>query len=279
MKRTHVVLTVLALVAAAPHLVLILWGLLARLGADWAFRPLSGLPTVLSLGLIFPYFYAASLFSRMEQYLAFSTAALVLGLAALIWLAVAERRAALRHARFWALALALAVVVALPFLITYEPAVQTAPGWTLQMVERPGRLDGVVRACGAIMEVRGCQYEPLGWADEETLVYRKWCGGRFLVDLENATSEWDPGVPGPPLAYSVPTGRVAPFEGDVASLYRRTCDPGQCVTPGLAVQRGFPPPGYFPGQFGEPLLSPDGRRVAFTARHVYGPEDLLVLGR
>lgn len=278
MKRTHVVVTVLALVAAAPHLVLILWGLLARLGADWAFRPLSGLPTVLSLGLIFPYFYAASLFSQMERYLAFSATAVALALAALLWLVLTEHRAALRRARFWALALALAAVFALPSLITYEPAVQTAPGWTLQMVERPGWLDGVVRACGAVAEIRGCQYEPLGWADEETLVYRKWCGGRFLVDLESATSEWDPGAAGPPLAYSVPTGRVAPFEGDVASLYRRTCDPNQCVTPGLVVQKGFPSPGYFSGHFGEPMLSPNGRRVAFTARHVYGPEDLLVLG-
>ncbi|MFN3762191.1 MAG: hypothetical protein ACK4WK_03190, partial [Anaerolineae bacterium] len=66
MKRTPIVLTVLALVAAAPHLVLILWGLLARLGADWAFRPLSGLPTILSASLIFPYFFAASLFSQMK---------------------------------------------------------------------------------------------------------------------------------------------------------------------------------------------------------------------
>lgn len=278
-KRTHVVLTVLALVAAAPHLVLILWGLLARIGGGWAFRPLSGLPTVLSLSLIFPYFYAASLFSRMEQYLTFSAAALVLGLAALAWLVAAERRAALRRARFWALTLALAVVVSLPFLVSYEPAVQAAPGWTLQMVERPGRLDGVVRTCGAIMEVRGCQYEPLGWADEETLVYRKWCGGQFRVDVANARSEWDPGTAGPLLAYSVVTGRVAPFEGGEASLHRRTCDPGQCVTPGLTVQGGFPPPGYFSGHFADPLLSPDDRRVAFTARHVYGPEDLLVLGK
>lgn len=53
--------------------------------------------------------------------------------------------------------------------------------------------------------------------------------------------------------------------------------PNRYVTPGLTAQAGFPPPGYFSGRFGDPLLPPDGRRVAFTARHVYGPEDLLVL--
>ncbi|MDW7991467.1 MAG: hypothetical protein RMK65_04865 [Anaerolineae bacterium] len=179
---------------------------------------------------------------------------------------------------FRALSLALMAVVALLFLVRYEPAVRAAPGRTLRMVEPPGLLEGFVQACQAIAEIRGeCQYEPLGWADEETLVYRKWCGGRFIVDLASTTSRWDPGTPSSPLAYFATTGQVAPFEGDVASLHRRACDPSRCVTPGLATPKGFSAPGYFSGHFGEPLLSPSGHRVAFTARHIYGPEDLLVL--
>ncbi|MCS7178422.1 MAG: hypothetical protein RML46_07490 [Anaerolineae bacterium] len=241
-------------------------------------KHLSDLSLTFLIILIAPSEFAVLLFSQMEQYLALSLAALVLGLAALVGLIVTERRTALRRAPFWALILALGAVVAAPLLVSYEPAVRAAPGWTLRMVEPPGLIDGFVRACQAGAEVRGeCQYEPLGWADEETLVYRKWCDGQFQVDVANARSEGDPGIAGPPLAYSVTTGRVAPFEGDLDSLYRQTCPPNQCVMSGLAAQAGFPPPSYFSGYFGDPLPSSDGRRVAFTARHVYGPEDLLVL--
>jgi hypothetical protein len=280
MKKAHWLLTALTFLLAFPFLVLSGMSLLGQAGGSPLFQILSRLPTVLTANLVAPGFFAALLFSRMERYLAFSLAVIVLGMAALVWLMVAERRAALRRGRFWILALALAATIAAPGLLAYQPAVKAAPGWTLRMVEPPGPLEGFVRTCQAAAEVPGeCQYEPLGWADEETLVYRKWCGGHFVVGRENAPSEWDPGIPGILLAYSVTTGDVAPFEGDPTSLHHQTCDPNRCVQPGLALAPGFPPPGYFAGYFGDPLLSPDGRRVAFTARHVYGPEDLLVIER
>lgn len=280
MRRAHWFLTALTFLLSVPFLVLSSTSLLGQIGGSPLLQMLSRLPTIVTANLLAPGFFAALLLSRTGRYLALSLAVIVLGLAALVWLTVAERRAALRRGRFWLLALALAATVAAPGLLAYQPAVKAAPGWALRMVEPPGPLDGFVRACQAAAEVPGeCQYEPLGWADEETLVYRKWCGGHFVVDRENARSEWDPGVPGIPLSYSVKTGEVAPFEGDLTSLHRQTCDPNRCVQPGLAPAPGFPPPGYFTGHFRDPLISPDGRRVAFTARHVYGPEDLLVMER
>ncbi len=278
MKRIRLGLTALALLASLPFFVLITAGFLGRLLGGDAFRPVPRLQALFTAIFLFvPYLNAAQVLSQTGRYLAFSRAAVLLGLAALIWLIAAERRRALCRARFWFLLSALASVVGAPFLFRYRPAVDAAPGWVLRLVEAPGLEEGFVRACQAAAEVRGCQYEPLGWADAETLVYRRWCGGRFQTDLANVRSEWDPGVPGTPLAYSVGTGRIVPFEGNLGALRRQTCSPNRCVTPGLVVQAGFPPPGYFSGQFGEPLLSPDGRRVAFTARHVYGPEDLLIL--
>ncbi len=65
-------------------------------------------------------------------------------------------------------------------------------------------------------------------------------------------------------------------EGNLGALRRQTCSPNRCVTPGLVVQ-AVPAAGLLLRSVREPLLSPDGRRVAFTARHVYGPEDLLIL--
>jgi len=280
MRRVHWFLTTLTFLFSLPFLVLSSMSLLGQIGGSPFLQMLSHLPTFFTASLLAPGFFAALLLSRMERYLALSLAVIILGLAALVWLTVAERRAAPHRGRFWLLALALGATVAAPGLLAYQPAVKAAPGWILRMVEPPGPLEGFVRACQAAAEVPGeCQYEPLGWANEETLVYRKWCGGHFVVDQENARSEWDPGIPGTPLAYSVTTGEVTPFGGDPISLHRQTCDPNRCVQPGLALAPGFPPPGYFAGHFGAPLISPDGRRVAFTARHVYGPEDLLVIER
>jgi len=50
-----------------------------------------------------------------------------------------------------------------------------------------------------------------------------------------------------------------------------------CVSPALAERTYFPPLHYLPGHFEDPVISPDGRWIAFTARHVYGPEDLLII--
>ena len=60
------------------------------------------------------------------------------------------------------------------------------------------------------------------------------------------------------------------------ALSREACHPWQCVTPALTEKQPFAL-GYLPGQYEDALVSPDGRWVAFTAEHVYGPEDLLVI--
>jgi hypothetical protein len=66
-----------------------------------------------------------------------------------------------------------------------------------------------------------------------------------------------------------------PFEADLDALTRETCAPSVCVLPALAKREPFEQ-GYHPGQYEDALISPDGRWVAFTAEHIYGPEDLLI---
>jgi hypothetical protein len=56
-------------------------------------------------------------------------------------------------------------------------AVEAASGVEMRIVEQPGLLEGVIKRCQVMAEVRGCVYEPLGWVDARTLVYRKWCRG------------------------------------------------------------------------------------------------------
>jgi hypothetical protein len=154
----------------------------------------------------------------------------------------------------------------------YQPAVEAAPGVELRIVEKLGLLEGVVKQCQVGAEVRGCVYEPLGWVDARTLVYRKWCGGHYTEE------GWEPGSPGCPMLYDLKTGKIGASLADRAPSYE-TCKPGICVTPALAEKEFFAPLYYLPGHFEDPVVSPDGRWVAFTARHVYGPEDLLVISK
>jgi len=206
----------------------------------------------------------------MTRYVTISLAALVLTSAALIWLAVREQRRSWRHGRLYLLLIALAAVLAFPFVMRYQPAVEAAPGVELRIVEKPGLLEGAVKQCQVGAEVRGCVYEPLGWVYEHTLVYRKWCGGFYTKE------GWQPGSPGCPMLYDLKTGKIGLSLADRAPSYE-TCNPAVCVSPALAERTYFPPLHYLPGHFEDPVISPDGRWIAFTARHVYGPEDLLII--
>ncbi|HIE38548.1 MAG TPA: hypothetical protein EYH30_10565 [Anaerolineales bacterium] len=264
MRKWWFALVALAILFALPFLVI--WPSLA---GSWLLYRLFPAASPLLFWLYVPAFAVQILLSDPTRYLALSLSGLVLTTAALVWPVARWRRRVWRSGWLYLLSAALLAVVAFPLVVRYRPAVRAAPGAELRLVEPPGFLESPVRACQAAAEIRGCQYEVLGWADARTLVYRKWCGGYYDAD------GWHPGTPGPPRAYRLDLDTAAPFEGDVGGLSRELCLPSTCVHPGLAeVYAGG---GYFPGQYGTPLLSPDGRRVAFTAWHIYGPEDLLVL--
>ena len=267
MKKSESGLVSLATLFALPFLAATL--LRALLGLTATLFPQDP-PLGLVLALDLPFFSVATLLSDVTRYLAVSLAALTLALVALIWLVVRERGQAWRRKRFYLLAIALVAVLAFPLLMHYQPAFKTAPGIEMCIVDEPDLLRGVVKSCQAAAEVRGCQYEPLGWADAQTLVYRQWCGGYYDM------SDWHPGAPQPPRAYHLDTNAVSPFDGDLSTLSREICHPWQCVAPALAEKQPFPL-GYLLGQYKDVLISPDGRWVAFTAEHVYGPEDLLVI--
>jgi len=265
-ERWQFILTAVAVPLAMPFLAL------------WLLSAVMRLPSSISTpGWLFGILAYPSLsqwlLSDMTRYVTISLAALILTSAALIWLMVHERRWIWRRGRFYVLLVALTSVLAFPFVMCYQPAVEAAPGVELRIVEKPGLLEGVVKRCQVMAEVRGCVYEPLGWADARTLVYRKWCKGYYTEE------GWEPLAPQLPQAYHLDTNGVSPFDGDLDALSDKTCAPSVCVSPALAERTYFPPLYYLPGHFGDPLVSPDGRWVAFTARHVYGPEDLLVISK
>jgi hypothetical protein len=267
MKKSEFGLVGLATLFALPFLAAT--PLRALLGLTAALFPQAP-PLGLVFALDLPFFSITRLLSDVTRYLVISLAALLLTLIALAWLVVRERGQIWRHKRFYWLTVALVAVLAFPLLIRYQPAFKAVPGVEMRVVDKPGLLAGAVKSCQAAAEVRECQYEPLGWADAQTLVYRQWCGGYYDM------SDWRPGDPQPLRAYHLGTDTISPFDGDPDALSRETCRPSQCVSPALGEKQLFPL-SYLPGQYKDALVSPDGCWVTFTAEHVYGPEDLLVI--
>jgi hypothetical protein len=265
---TPPLLTAIAVPLAMPFLALPPLALIMRLSHQLVSNTSSTAWWFFGIVGAYP-FLSAWLLSTMARYVTISLVALVLSSTALIRLIMQERRQIWRCEHFYASLIAFAGVLAFPLLMRYQPAVRAAPGVELRLVERPGPIEGAVRDCQAAAEVRGCQYEPLGWADAQTLVYRQWCDGRYEMGV------WHPGDSRPPQAYHLDTDEVTPFEADLDALTRETCAPSICVLPALAKREPFEP-GYYPGRYEDALISPNGRWVAFTAEHVYGPEDLIV---
>ena len=60
------------------------------------------------------------------------------------------------------------------------------------------------------------------------------------------------------------------------ALWQEICATSKCILPTLAERKQFEQ-GYYPGEYGDAFVSPDGRWGVFTAEHIYGPEDLLVI--
>lgn len=269
MKRTSTLLIGAAILLALPF-----WAILLLV---YPLRALYGLgvqaPLVEWL-LAAPHFFATRLLADLPRYVIISAAALVAALAAAGALIARDRFQVWRRPAFYLCLAGAAGVVALPFAAgPYQPAVQAAPGAELRQVEQRGWLAGVVKGLQAGAEVRPLVYEPLGWADEQTFVYRTWRGAGY-----DRTGAWQDGAPGPALAYDVAANASRPWDGALDGLYRAPCPGGACVRPLLTKYYQPADRLYFVGRYEEVLPSPDGTWYAFVARHVYGPEDLLIVG-
>ncbi len=225
-----------------------------------------------------PHTLVALLFADPFRYVAFSLLALLLLLGWSMQSAIHLRGNVSRLPQFYLLVLGVVCVLGFAWLHPYEPAVRPARNAQLQMVEAPDWVMGVVRRNWVSAEIPGCAFEALGWADANTLVYRKWCGGFFDPDNHYA---WKEGTPTPPRLYQVDTKTDLAYTGDLTALSRDTCSYWSCVRP--LVDKDYllssSPSARYPAIPNDSVVSPDGKWIAFRARHVYGPEDLLVIGK
>ncbi len=162
------------------------------------------------------------------------------------------------------LAAGLMAMIAFPFVYRYQPAVLAAPGHDLILVTAPDSFCGQVRRQSeSWWEIRRCEYELIGWDEDETLFYREQCD-------ELPEQLW---------AYN-PNRRTSPepVEALPETLYPQVSDPNAID---YVWADAYPPSAEesvraisFPRPW---VISPTGRWVAAVARHVYGPEDVIIV--
>ena len=167
-----------------------------------------------------------------------------------------------------------AVLALLVMRAPYQPAITARPGAVLHWVTAPaGQLDAMARSLQVMAEQRPVVYEPLGWADNQRFIYRERHDARF-----DRSGAWHEGTPGPLLVYDLESGTSSPLAGALEDLVAQPCAMSDCVAP--ITESYYADSGwlYLPGNYNAVLSSPDGRWVALVVRHIYGPEDLVVIG-
>jgi len=275
MKRQSLTIRWLTLLACLLALPFLVWipATLGRLAIGANPNP-TGMLSIFLQCIYVPIFLASLLLSHMTRYLFFAVAGLVLALVALGLLVAHGRSRVLKQARFYLLIICAISILVFPLAFRYHPAVQASPGIEMHIVNQPGLLEGAVRSCQSHAEVYTEVYVPVGWANDSTLVYQvHTCNPGPLCLHCGHILNWTRGD-APLWAYDLETGRTQRYTMDETSLTRSTCAPQACVVPLLDTEW------LFSGrQSSEALFSPDGRWIAFTARHVYGPEDLLIISK
>lgn len=160
------------------------------------------------------------------------------------------------------LVISLLVFAVLFGFLRYHPALLAAPGYTLHNITDPGWLNGRIKTLQAIIEQVPCTYTLLGWQEDEQLYYEATCDGngqmwRYAVTADR-TEKVD-ALPEDLYVAAVPVSTIE--EGLLANVY-----PPELAT---VSRRTF--------ITGEPLASGNGRYTALVSRHVYGPQDVLIL--
>ncbi len=186
--------------------------------------------------------------------------ALGLGIVAIV---VAWRGIRKRWARAL-LAVGLLAMLAFPLVYRYQPAVMAAPGHRLILVTMPVTFcEHVQRNAETYWEIKGCDYELVGWDEDETLFYNETCEGaspRLWAFNPQKDAQ-------PVLADALPE-TLFPIVNEPAAIDYVRADVYPPSAEESVRRLSFPEPW---------IISPSGRWVAALARHVYGPEDIIIV--
>lgn len=127
---------------------------------------------------------------------------------------------------------------------------------------QPGPYTGVVKSTQAGVELRPCDYILYGWDEHDTLYGEEICDERrryWIYDPLSKTRLATVTTPPPDL-----------FRQEVEREQLRALGVGSRVPTDEALRIVVREPG---------LASRQGEWTAFVARHIYGPEDVVVVAR
>ncbi len=162
------------------------------------------------------------------------------------------------------LVLGLLAILFYAFVTPYQPAVFAADEYEMDWLTQPGLLDGVAKRAARFSETRPCSYQLLGWSEEGVLYYKAICQAN-----EPAYWAYTPGQAAERVdAIPITLNRDVVSASDAMDwVYAGSVRPASAepMARELAIRHH------------EALLSGDGRYLALIARHIYGPEDVLVL--
>ncbi|MGE5617941.1 MAG: hypothetical protein ACM3US_01640 [Sphingomonadaceae bacterium] len=238
-------------------------GALETLHRHVAIDPMS--PAMLSV--VFGVFFHSIFFSQPGRYLLLSAMGVGLLVAALL-LARPGRTARLL------LSLTLLGVLAVPWVYRYQPALSAAPGYRVLVATQPGLLEGATKRAQVAAEHRPCDYSLLGWSADDALYYQEGCRGGAPRIMAIAPGREEQ----PRVVERVPPDISAESKLSAASLVRsnsRVFGPDGRLLESAEAERSRIRIKLREGG----LESPDGRWVAIVARHIYGPEDVLILSK
>jgi hypothetical protein len=156
-------------------------------------------------------------------------------------------------------------VIAALLTFRYQPAVVAAPGHEMRWPTRPEQWASVVKSYHRFLEIRTCDYTVLGWSGDGVLFYQEACQDDlpqvWACNLENGDR--------PQHVETVPLDLVQETASR-SSILEMVRSPGVRPADAEPMVRNLE-------VRVDGLASPDGRRVAVVVRHIYGPEDVIVL--
>ncbi|MBE2201267.1 MAG: hypothetical protein IAE79_21820 [Anaerolinea sp.] len=156
----------------------------------------------------------------------------------------------------------LLLTMALFGFLRYRPALMAAPDYALHNVTEPGWLSGRIKAAQVIIEQTPCTYALLGWQEDGILYYTADCAGNSQTWRYTAATQHTEIVTQAPTGLYAETAPLSSIvDGVLADVYPRELT---TVSRGVFI-------------VGDVLPSPDGRFIAVVSRHIYGPQDVLLL--
>lgn len=165
-------------------------------------------------------------------------------------------------------ACSLACVLATLAAFRYQPAVVAARGYDMAWPTRPGPAGSLVKSYQMFFEMRPCEYELLGWTEGGQLYYRESC--RKRDSQVSQVWAYDPDRRGRPRPAGVPPNlsqQVVPRESLLEWVRSPRVWPADAELNVRRLEVRV-----------DGLASPDGQWVAAVVRHIYGPEDVIVVG-